>query len=148
MEQWTYPALIEGEAGDYVVRFPDISEAITGGETLEEARALASDALEEAILGRLARGEPVPRPSRVTRGQEAVELDPLTAGRAAVATILTEAHIPNVRLAGLMKVDEKVVRRILDGKGGVTMRNVTQALRVLGAKPRLTVDLPKPASAA
>ena len=38
--------------------FEDLPEAITQGETIAEALAEAADALEEAIAGRLRRGNP------------------------------------------------------------------------------------------
>jgi antitoxin HicB len=38
--------------GGFVVTFPDIPEAITQGETREEALAMAQEALEAALEGR------------------------------------------------------------------------------------------------
>jgi antitoxin HicB len=64
-----YPALIEpDEAGRFLVRFPDLPEALTDGATIEEARAEAADCLTEALAGRLADGEAVPAPSPAERG--------------------------------------------------------------------------------
>jgi antitoxin HicB len=137
---WRYPAVFDREAdGEIDVRFPDIPEVLTGAATLDEARALAADALDEAVLAYLADGRPVPAPSPVRGGQEAVALDPLTAGRAAVQLRMRALGISKVALAERMHKDEKVVRRILDGRGAVQMANVTQALRALGAEPVLSV---------
>ena len=36
-----------------------------------------------------------------------------------------------------MAKDEKVVRRIVSGKGNVTMQTITVALKALGARPAL-----------
>jgi antitoxin HicB len=49
--------------GGFVVTFVDLPEAITQGETVEEALVEAADALDEAIAGRLLRGDPIPSPS-------------------------------------------------------------------------------------
>jgi antitoxin HicB len=49
--------------GGFVVTFVDFPEAITQGETVEEALVEAADALDEAIAGRLQRGGPIPEPS-------------------------------------------------------------------------------------
>jgi antitoxin HicB len=136
---WAYPAVFTQLDGEVVVRFPDIPEAITGAATLDEARALAADALEEAILGYLAAGTPVPAPRRAAKGEELVPLDPLTAGRAAVARLMSEQHVNKVALAAMIDRDEKVVRRIVGGSGSVTMENVTIALKALGARPMLAI---------
>lgn len=138
---WAYPAVFTELDGEIVVRFPDIPEAVTGGDTMEEARTLAADALEEAILGYLAAGSPIPAPRKPGKSEEAVPLDPLTAGRAAVANLMAKQHISKVALANLIQRDEKVVRRILGGAGVVTMENVTTALKALGARPALAVDV-------
>ena len=64
-EQLTYPANVaRDDAGFFLVTFPDFPEAATDGETREAALHEAADALEEAIAGRINRGEVIPRPSR------------------------------------------------------------------------------------
>ena len=134
---WTYPAVFERAGDEIIVRFPDVPEALTGAETMEEARLLAADALEEVILHYLAEGMPIPLPREANKGEEAVALDPISAGRAAVAILMARDHISNVALAGRMAKDEKVVRRIVSGKGNVTMQTITMALKALGARPAL-----------
>jgi antitoxin HicB len=83
MQTWAYPAVIEKHGPeDFVVTFPDVPEAITGGASLDEARLNAADALEEAILGYMAQGLPIPAPRAERKGEELVVLDPVTAARA------------------------------------------------------------------
>jgi antitoxin HicB len=137
---WSYPAVFQRLDDEVIVRFPDVPEALTGASTLEEARALAADALEEAVLAYLAEGRAVPAPRKAAKGEEAVILDPLTAGRAAVANLMAAQHVSKVALASRMRRDEKVVRRIVGGAGGVTMENVTAALKALGARPALALE--------
>jgi antitoxin HicB len=50
------------EAG-FVVTFADLPEAITQGEDETDALAQAADALEEAVAGRMKRGEVLPTPT-------------------------------------------------------------------------------------
>ena len=58
-----YPAFIEyQEDGMYLVQFPDFSEAITEGESLEEAIFNASEVLTLAIEGRIDEGMGIPEP--------------------------------------------------------------------------------------
>jgi predicted RNase H-like HicB family nuclease len=53
------------EEGGYVVRFPAIEGLVTEGESLDEAREMARDALRCFIEGQLMDGQPVP-PSDVS----------------------------------------------------------------------------------
>ena len=52
-----------------MVRFPDIPEAITQGESVEDALTEAADALEEALIGKLTAGGKIPVPSPAKTGQ-------------------------------------------------------------------------------
>ena len=73
--QFVYPAVVErDEAGYFLVTFPDLPEAGTDGETLEEALTEAADCLAEAIAGRVVRLEDIPKASPQRHGQYAVTL--------------------------------------------------------------------------
>lgn len=68
-----YVALIHAdENSQYGVSFPDFPGCITAGTTLEEARAMAEEALALHLEGLVEDGEPVPEPSSL----EAVMADP------------------------------------------------------------------------
>jgi predicted RNase H-like HicB family nuclease len=59
-----YIALIrKDEETDYCVDFPDFPGCVTTGETLEEARQMAAEALALHADGMLEEGEPIPEPS-------------------------------------------------------------------------------------
>jgi antitoxin HicB len=64
-QELAYPVTLTPDTidGGFVVTFADIPEAITQGETMVEALTEAADALEEAIAGRIRRGDPIPEPS-------------------------------------------------------------------------------------
>lgn len=61
-----YPAIIEYDKSvkRYTVRFPDLSEAITEGETLDEAVFNATEVLTLTLEGRVDEGIEIPRPSK------------------------------------------------------------------------------------
>ena len=61
----TYPASFLREENDkgFYVRFPDVPEALTGGDDLDDTLAQAADCLAEAIAGRIRRGDDIPKPS-------------------------------------------------------------------------------------
>jgi antitoxin HicB len=99
--------------GGFVVTFEDIPEAITQGETLPEALAQAADALEEAIAGRIRRGDPIPQPSS-PNGRPRVAVPAQTAAKAALYLALRETGISKSELAARLDCDEKEVRRLLN----------------------------------
>lgn len=72
----TYPAQIEQQGGEFVVRFPDVPEALTGGSSLAEALELAPDALAAAAEGYLQAGRPFPAPRPTLAGEYDVPLAP------------------------------------------------------------------------
>jgi antitoxin HicB len=66
-----YPASFPAEENGrgFHVRFRDLPEALTGGDDLEDTLVQAADCLAEAIAGRIVRGDAIPAPSRLKRGQ-------------------------------------------------------------------------------
>lgn len=62
-----YIALIHKDAdSDFGVSFPDFPGCITAGSTLDEARAMAEEALAFHVEGMLEDGEAIPEPSSLT----------------------------------------------------------------------------------
>lgn len=140
MQTWAYPAVIEAfGADDFIVRFPDVPEALTGGGTLAEARANAADALEEAILGYMAHGVPIPLPRAAREGEQLIALDPVTAARAVLAESMRAGLVSNTALARKLGKSEGAVRRLTDGATGVKIDTVLDALAALGKTTALAV---------
>jgi antitoxin HicB len=67
-----YPALFAPDDAGYVVTFRDVPEAITQGETLDEAREMAADALRTALEFYTESQRPLPRPSEPLPGEELI----------------------------------------------------------------------------
>ena len=62
-----YIALIHKDAGsDYGVSFPDLPGCVTAGVDLDDARAMAEEALALHLEGMEADGEPIPEPSSMS----------------------------------------------------------------------------------
>ena len=115
-----------------MVRFLDLSEAITQGNDVEGALGEASDCLEEAIANRIVMGLPIPKPSRIARGQYPVTVPAQTAAKAALYVALREARISKVELAGRLDCDEKEVRRLLDPHHPSKLPRIETALAAVG----------------
>lgn len=69
-----YPYDIKPDGKFFLVAFPDIPEAITQGETIEEARQAAADAFETALDFYFEDARVVPPPSCLRPGQDFIEL--------------------------------------------------------------------------
>src|SRR5580693_10631046 len=95
-----YPVVLtpDKEAGGFVVTFPDIPEAITQGETVDEALAMAAEALETAMDFYFDGKRAVPMPSAPKRRQHVVAL-PLSVS--AKVLLLNEMIRQQVRPAEL-----------------------------------------------
>jgi antitoxin HicB len=139
MRQFTYAVKLTPDKrdGGYVVTCRDFPEAITQGDTIDEAVAEAADALEEAIAARIDDGRDIPTPSATKRGERAVSVPPSMALKAAVYLAVREAGISTSEFARRMRLDEKEARRILDPHHPTKLPRIEAALSVLGRHVKL-----------
>jgi len=131
-----YPATIlrEENGRGFYVRFKDLPEALTGGEDLNDSLEEASDCLAEALAGRIRRGDAIPAPSSVKRGQHAIGVPLYLAPKLALYLAMREQAIRNTELAGRLGVSETVVRRMLDPKHNTKPEKIQAALNALGKR--------------
>ncbi len=138
--RYEFPAVIEpDEAGRFLVRFPDLPEALTDGATVEEAMNEAADCLTVALSGRLSDGLPVPVPSPVARGQYRVAPAPEMALKAALRAALTTKKATAADLARALHVDHKDARRLLDPDEPSKLPRLSEALASLGYAISMTI---------
>lgn len=71
-----YPVILTTDTGGYVVTFPDIPEAMTQGDSYEEAMEMAKDVLESSLDFYFEDQRQVPLPGKLKEGQNYVELSP------------------------------------------------------------------------
>lgn len=71
-----YPVMIERDGDAWMAYFPDLPEALTGGDSREEALAEAHDALVTAFEFYFEKNHPIPLPSTPAAGQELVMVPP------------------------------------------------------------------------
>ena len=132
----TYPAsfLPEENGKGFHVRFQDLPEALTGGEDLEDTLLEATDCLAEAIAGRITRGDSIPTPSKLKRGQHPISVPLYLAPKLALYLAMREGEMRNTELAKRLGVSETVVRRMLDPKHDTKPEKIQAALAVLGKR--------------
>jgi antitoxin HicB len=128
-----YPAQFKvAEEGGFVVTFPDVPEAITQGESVEDAMLHAADALTSALDFYIEDDEPIPMPSKPKRGQYLVELP---ASYAAKILLLNEMAAQKVRpaeLARRLQVTPQEVTRLIDLRHTSRIDGIAVALKALG----------------
>jgi antitoxin HicB len=131
-----YPASFPAEENGrgFHVRFRDLPEALTGGDDLEDTLVQAADCLAEAIAGRIVRGDAIPAPSRLKRGQYPIGVPLCLAPKLALYLAMREGGIRNTELAKRLGVSETVVRRMLDPKHTTRPERIQAALAALGKR--------------
>jgi antitoxin HicB len=128
--------------GGFIARVPEVPEALTEGDTRDEAIENASDALEVALLGRMKDGEAIPSPSeRSNRKDMAIaHLSAQAAAKLAFYSAFAEAGVSRSALARQLGKDEAEVRRMLDPYHATKLAALDEALQVLGKRLVLTVE--------
>ena len=133
--QYAYPCNLisyEEEGEGFLVTFPDVPEAITGGQTREESLVLAEDALVAALAMYVQGGEDVPAPSPAADGQELVAVPPVAAAKLALYTALRTQGITWAALAERLGLSESAVCKLLDPDCYSHISQVVKALRAVG----------------
>jgi antitoxin HicB len=128
-----YPVKLTWQkVGNYAVSFPDIPEALTLGDTEEEALRHASDALESALEFYFEDGRAVPPPSRIKRGQSFVELP---VSLSAKVLLLNEMVLQKVRpseLARRLGTTPQEVNRLTNLRHRSRIDGIAEAMKQLG----------------
>lgn len=129
--QFLYPYTVyQSEDGAWQVRFPDVPEALTEGETEDEAHALAKDALLAALGGLCKLRRPLPEPA--SEAPFRVIVPSLQAAKLALYQAMREQGLNNVTLARKLNSGETEVRRMLDLDHETKIARLEEALWHLG----------------
>ena len=135
MRSYQYPAdFTQADEGGFVITFPDVPEAITQGETVSQCIEEASDALEEAIIGRINMGEEIPIPSAARKGQFVIPVPAQAAFKAALYEEIRAQHLNKVQLAARLGIDEKEVRRLLNPHHRSKLPRIAEILERVGKR--------------
>ncbi len=135
MRSYQYPAEFTlSDEGGFVITFPDVPEAITQGESLGECVLEASDALDEALMGRINTFEEIPLPSLPKSGQYLIPVPAQTALKAALYEEVRSQGMNKVQLAARLGIDEKEVRRLLDPHHPSKLLRIEEVLERVGKR--------------
>ena len=136
-----YPARVirDKDAGMFVVSFPDVPEAHTQGNTIEEAGAMAEEALELALTFYTEEWKDLPQPSLPKRGMRMVRVPALSDAKFKLYSALRKAGIKKVELARMVKCAPSHVDRLLDIQHGSKLSQLEAAFAAIGKT--LTVEI-------
>lgn len=130
-----YPArFARAKEGGFVVTFRDIPEAITQGDSFDEAMAMAGDVLVSAMDFYFEDRRAVPVPSAPKRGERLVELPPSVAAKVMLLNELIAAGLSNAELARRMGTRPQEVQRIVNLNHATKIDTIAAALAALGKK--------------
>src|SRR5712691_8776589 len=135
-----YPAsLMPDPDGGFTLTFRDVPEAITEGDSREEALLRAEDALESALAMYVAVKERLPLASPPQPGEAMVPLSALGMAKAALYEAMREQGVGRAELARRLRWHLPQVSRVLDLRHASKMEQAEAALAAFGL--RLIVDV-------
>ena len=136
-----YPARLvyQRDAKNYAVYFPDVPEALTCGDDMEDALRQGADALETALDFYFEDGRIIPSPSERTRGQKWVELSPTIAAKVLLHNEMVRQKVRPIDLARRMGIPRQELTRILNLRHKTKIDTTAQALAALGKRLELRV---------
>ncbi|WP_337071980.1 type II toxin-antitoxin system HicB family antitoxin [Klebsiella aerogenes] len=133
-----YPVKLEPDSGGFVVSFPDIPEALTQGDTREEALEMARDALVTAFEFYFEDGERVPAPGDITG--DFIEVPASIAAKVLMLNAFIDSGLSQVELATRMGVKKQEVTRLFDLHHSTKIDTIQRALAAMGKRLLLSAS--------
>jgi antitoxin HicB len=127
-----YPVELTPDGKFLMVTFPDIPEANSQGDSVEDALKMAADALETALDFYFDAGRPVPAPSKPKRGQHTVELRASVAAKVLLLNEMSSQKVRPSELARRLRVTRQEVNRLIDRRYTSKIDGIAGALKALG----------------
>lgn len=129
-----YPVKLapDKQSGGYVVTFPDIPEAITQGDSVDEALKMAQDALETALDFYFDDRRPVPMPSKVKRGQRLISLPLSVEAKVLLLNEMVRQRVRPAELARRMRTTPQAVNRLVNLRYVSKIDGIAGAMAALG----------------
>jgi len=134
-----YPARLKADEVGFTVTFRDIPEAITAGETREEAIEMAADALATAVDFYFEDKRPVPLPSDPKRGETLIELRTSVTAKVLLLNAMLAQQVTPAELARRMHTRPQEVNRVIDLGHATKIDTIASALAALGMRLELNV---------
>ena len=134
-----YPATVDRQPdGSFLVRFVDLDDTFTEGQTKEEALFNAAEVLSGMLAWRLDEGKDVPPPSQKVKGAHYIAPDAKT--QAAMLLRLARAERSLSDLARALDTSWPAAKRLEDPRHWPSLKTLDRAAAALGKRLVLTLE--------
>jgi len=124
----------------FLVDVPDVPEAHTFGETQEEAKTHAVDAILTIFDAYIKDKRDIPAPSPIRRGQISIEIPPLDVAKIGLYNAMRDAGIGKYQLAKTLGWHLPQLDRVLRLRYRSRFDQVQQALEAVGKRVVISVE--------
>ena len=136
-----YPAkFARAREGGFTVTFRDVPEAITEGDTVEEARAHAAEALETALSFYIGERKPLPKPGAAKRGERVVDISAIGMAKTALYEAMLAEKVSRAELARRLSCHLEQIARLLDLTHASKFEQLARALAAVNRKMVVTAE--------
>ena len=146
--RYVYPCALQGNDHDgdgFVVTFPDLRGAVTGGLTFKESIILAEDCLVVSLAYYVDSNQELPTPSPWIEGQELIGVQPAIAAQLDLYTAMRRQNLTRADLARRLNLSQPAVHRLLALDYRTPLTQIRRALAALTQEP--AADLAQPPAA-
>ena len=127
-----YPVKLSRDGKFLMATFPDIPEAHTQGDSVEDALAMAKDALETALDFYFDERRIVPSPSKPKQGQYVIELPLSVSAKVLLLNEMLHQKVRPAELARRLKTTPQEVNRLTNIRHISRIDDIASAMKVLG----------------
>jgi len=131
--------ITKDEEGYFLVTFPDLDEAITDGETMEEALFNAQEVLTLTIESRMDEGMDIPEPHRI-KGKDIYYVAPAARVQAALLVHKARGERSLADLARALDTSWPSAQRLENPHHSPTLKILDKAAATLGKKLILSFE--------
>ncbi len=124
------------EPSGYLVKFVDIPEAFTCGDTIEECIFNAKEVLDAILESRLEKNDEIPEPSKA---KTQYSVAPSVAVQAAILVRKSRKNTTLAELARALNTSWPAAKRLEDPRHAPTLKQLERALNALGKRLILSV---------
>lgn len=135
-----YTALFQPDDGGWLVTFPALPEAVTGGGSREHAATNALDALEVVLLTYAKDGRELPADTAAMGDTVRIAPSAQVVAKLSFIETFRRSGLTRVALAERLGKGENEVRRMLDPYYRSKLPSLEDAMRALGKRFVLTVE--------
>jgi antitoxin HicB len=127
------------EEGGYNVTFRDVPEAITEGDTLEDALKYAAEALELALEHYLDERRMSPAPTLKQEGEYLIALPASLSLKCALLNEMIRQDVRPAELAKRLKTSKQEINRLTTLSHATKVDRIAEAFHVLGKELTISV---------